>query len=162
MNWLDIVVIVILIISIFSGVKSGLIKSILSLAGVIIGVVLAGRYYATLANVLSFIPHEGAAKIIAFAIILIAVMVIFGIIAALLTKVVSAIMLGWLNRLGGAVLGLILGGIFCGAILAIWVKFLGMSGAIAQSAIAPILLNYFPVILAFLPGEFDPVRSFFR
>lgn len=162
MNWLDIVIIVILVISVFSGLKTGIIKAILSLAGVVVGVVLAGRYYAPLAENLSFIPHEGTAKMIAFAIILIAMMVIAGIVAEFLTRVVSAVLLGWVNRLAGALLSLVLGGIFCGAVLAIWVKFLGISGAITNSAIAPVLLDYLLLVLALLPGEFDPVRSFFR
>jgi membrane protein required for colicin V production len=162
MNWLDIVIIIVLIVSVFSGLKNGIIKSVLSLAGLIIGVVLAGRYYLPLAEKLSIIPHEGATKIIAFVIILGVVMTIFWIIGELLTKVISAIMLGWVNRLGGAILGVVLGGISCGAALAIWVKFMGMAGAIADSAIAPVLINYFPVVLSLLPSEFDPVRSFFK
>jgi len=162
MNWLDIVIIIIVIASLVGGVKNGLIKSILSLVGVIVGVVLAGNYYLLLAEMLSFIPHEGAAKIAAFAIILVLVMVVFGIIAQLLTKLVSALLLGWVNRLGGAIAGVLLGALFCGAFLAIWAKFMGMSGAIADSEIAPILLNYFPIVLSLLPSEFDPVRSFFR
>jgi len=70
--------------------------------------------------------------------------------------------MGWANRIGGGVLGGILGAIFCGAFLAMWVKFLGMTQAIAESRIAPILLNQFPRVLALLPGEFDAIRSFFQ
>ena len=46
MNWLDIVIIVALAISTFLGLKIGIIKALLSLAGLIVGVILAGRYYA--------------------------------------------------------------------------------------------------------------------
>lgn len=162
MNWLDIVIVVILVISLAGGVRNGAIKSILSLAGVIIGVVLAGRYYTPLAGILTFIPSAGAARITAFIIILIAAIIVFTIIAELLTKLVSAILLGWLNRLLGAMLGVVLGGIFISAILAIWIKFTNNTGFIADSAIASILLKYFPVILSLLPAEFEPVRSFFR
>jgi membrane protein required for colicin V production len=161
MSWLDIIIIVILVISLVTGLRTGIIKAVLLLAGVVIGVILAGRYYLPLADNLTFIPHEGATKILAFAIILIATMIVATIIGTLLTKIASALLLGWINRLGGAVLGLVLGGIFCGAALAIWVKFIGIAGVIADSAIAPILLKYLPLVLALLPGEFDVVRSFF-
>jgi membrane protein required for colicin V production len=161
MNWLDIIIIVILAIAVIGGLKTGIIKAVLALAGIVVGVVLAGRYYLPLAESLSFVPHDGAAKIIAFAIILIAVMIISVVIGTILTRVVSAVMLGWINRLVGAVFGLVLGSIFCGAVLAIWGKFIGMTGVIAGSAIAPILLKYLPLVLALLPGEFDAVRSFF-
>ena len=162
MNWLDIVILVILAVSVFSGLKNGIIKAVLSLAGIIVGVILAGRYYVTLAGQLTFIPQESLAKIAAFAIILVVVMAIAVVLASMLKKVVSAIMLGWVDRLGGAVFGLVMGGIFCGALLAIWVKFLGIADVVTESAIAAILLDYFPIVLALLPGEFDTVRSFFQ
>jgi membrane protein required for colicin V production len=79
-----------------------------------------------------------------------------------LEKVASAILLGWANHLVGAILGFIVGAMFCGAVLAIWAKYLGVSGAMADSRIAPILLDYFPKVLSLLPDEFDTIRSFFR
>ena len=162
MNWLDIVVIVLIVIPTFIGLSRGLIKAVLSLAGVIIGVILAGQYHDTLGSQLTFISQTDIANIVAFAIILIGVMIIAGVTASFLKSIVSAIMLGWVNQLGGAAFGFALGAIFCGALLAIWAKFLGVSGAIAESALATLLLDRFPLILALLPSEFDAVRSFFR
>ena len=161
MNWLDIVIIVAIAIAILIGLRIGIIKAILSLAGLIVGVILAGRYYDPFYHQLSFIPYENAAKVVAFAIILIGVMVIAGVLASLLKWAASAIMLGWVNRLGGAVFGLVLGAIFCGALLAIWVKFFDITAAISESNLAAILLDRLPMVLALLPDEFDAVRSFF-
>jgi membrane protein required for colicin V production len=84
------------------------------------------------------------------------------VLARLLKWTASVIMLGWVNHLGGAVFGLVLGAIFCGALLAIWVKFLGVTGAITESNLAPILVDFFPVVLALLPDEFDAIRPFFQ
>ncbi|GAG59134.1 unnamed protein product [marine sediment metagenome] len=89
-------------------------------------------------------------------------MIVAIVLAVLLKWAASVMMLGWVNRLGGAVFGLGLGVIFCGALLVIWVKFIGIEGAIAESTLAPILLDRFPMVLALLPSEFDAVRSFFR
>ena len=160
MNWLDIVIIVVIAIATILGLKIGIIKAVLSLAGLIVGVILAGRYYAPFSEQLTFISQPTIAKVVAFAIIFVGIIVIAGVAASLLKWAASLMMLGWVNKLGGAVLGLALGAIFCGAVLAIWVKFLG-AGAIAESAIAPILLDQIPVILALLPDEFDTIRSFF-
>lgn len=162
MNWLDIVIMVAVGISAFIGVRKGIIKVSLTLAGLVVGVILAGRYYTPFSQWLSFIPWAGLAKVAAFAIIFIGVMAIAAVLARLLGRVASAVMMGWANRLGGGILGFILGAIFCGAFLAMWVKFLGMTQAIAESRIAPILLNQFPRVLALLPGEFDAIRSFFQ
>ncbi len=162
MNWLDIVIIVVIAISAFGGLKNGLIKAILSLAGLIVGVVLAGRYYTPLSEQLTFIPQDNIARIVAFAIILIGVMIIAGVLANLLKWAVSAVMLGWVNRIGGAIFGLVLGAVFCGALLAMWINFMGIQSIIIESAMANMLLDFFPVVLALLPDEFDTVRSFFQ
>ncbi len=162
MSWLDIVLTVILIVAIAGGLKIGLIKAALSLAGLIVGVILAGRFYVPLSELLSFIPQAGAAKVVAFAIILVGIMVIASVAALFLKWVASVTMLGWVNRLGGAIFGLLLGAIFCSALLATWIKFLGIGGIISKSALAVILIDRFPAVLALLPDEFDVIRSFFQ
>ena len=163
MNWLDIVIIVVLAISTFLGLRIGIIKAVLSLAGVIVGVVLAGQYYVALADVLPFFSEtSNVAKVVAFAIILIGVMVIAIVLARLLKWAASVIMLNWVNQLGGAVFGLALGAIFCGALLATWVKWLGVGSTITESVVSAFLLDKFPLILALLPDEFDAIRSFFQ
>ncbi len=162
MSWLDIVIIVAIGITTLMGLKIGIIKAVLSLAGVIIGVILAGRFYLPLAGQLTFIPQATVAKVVALAIILIVVMIIAGVLATLLKWAASLMMLGWVNRLGGAAFGLLLGAIFVGALLATWVRFLGAGQTIGDSALAALLLDRFPMVLALLPQEFDAVRSFFQ
>ncbi|MFC1939505.1 CvpA family protein [Chloroflexota bacterium] len=162
MNWLDIALTVILVVSIAGGLKTGLIKAVLSLAGLIVGVILAGRFYGPLSEQLTFIPQAGVAKIVAFAIIMVGIMVIASVSALFLKWLASVTMLGWVNRLGGAIFGLLLGAMFCGAMLATWTKFFGTGGVITESALAIILVDRFPAVLALLPEEFDVIRSFFR
>ncbi len=161
-NWLDIVIGIILIIALLIGLKTGLIRTIISFAGLILAIFLAGRFYVAFAGVLKFIPSDQAARIVAYIIIFIVVMALAAIVAWILTKIASAIMLGWLNYLGGAIFGLLIGGIFIGAILAIWAKYGGGGNIIAGSFLGKFLLNTFPLVLALLPGEFDSIRSFFR
>ena len=160
MSWLDIVILVVLAIGAFSGFKSGLIKMLFTVAGIFLGIFLAGRFSDEFAGVLTFIPDDWS-KIAAFAIILVAVMVIAGILASILSKLISLVLLGWVNRLAGAVLGVVVGALFCGAVLAIWVKFLGIGDSVAGSALANFLLDKFPIVLGLLPSEFDSVRNFF-
>ena len=161
MNWLDIVLLVALAIPTFIGLKQGLIKAVLSLVGLIIGVILASNFYEALGSRLGFIPNPDIANITAFILILVGVLVIATILARLLKFIVSIVMLGWVNYLGGAVFGLLLGAILWGAILAIWVKFLGTE-LIMESLVASVLLDKFPLVLALLPSEFDTIRSFFQ
>ncbi len=163
MSWLDLVLVVVLVVGAFLGLRTGIIKAVLSLAGLIVGVILAGQYYIALADVLPFFSEtSNVAKVVAFAIILIGVMVIAVVLARLLKWAASVVMLNWVNQLGGAVFGLMLGAIFCGALLAIWVKWLGVGSTITESIVAAVLLDKFPLILALLPDEFDAIRSFFQ
>jgi len=161
MNWLDIVIAVVLAVSLYGGLRQGLIKAALSLAGLIVGVVLASNYYRELGEWLTFLPGEDWANIAGFVIILVVVLIIANVAAALLKFTAKAVMLGWVDRLGGALFGLFMGGIFMGALLATVVKFFG-SNLVTESLLAAVLLDKFPLVLGLLPGEFDTIRDFFE
>jgi len=161
MNWLDIVIIVVAVLLGLVGLRQGIIKTVFGIAGLIGGIVLAGRYYSGLAAVLS---PSGAtwANIAAYAIILIATLIVAGVVGWLVAKLVHFVMLGWLDRLVGCVLGVVIGGLLCAAVLAIVGKYYpGAEAVISQSVIAKFLMGGFPLLLALLPEEFDSVRDFF-
>ncbi|NLL89732.1 MAG: CvpA family protein [Dehalococcoidales bacterium] len=161
MNWLDIVLIVMLFIPIFTGLIKGLIKTALSFAGLIIGIVLAGRFHGSLAEIFSFTNNENVANILAFVLILVAVFIIALLIANLLRFVAKSLLIGWIDRLGGAIIGLLSGFLFLGAILAVVTKFIS-SDAISQSFMARIMLDYFPIVLGLLPQDFEAIKNFFQ
>ncbi|MDO8636712.1 MAG: CvpA family protein, partial [Dehalococcoidia bacterium] len=143
MDWLDIVIIALLFFSVIMGLKQGLISSLLSMAGFVLGLALAARYYSVLAGKLSFIPQETIAKVTAFLLILFAVSLAAGLLAWIAKSAVHAVMLGWLDHLGGAVFGFISGAYFLGGILAVVVRFsvLGLERTINSSALAQVLLS---------------------
>ncbi len=162
MNWLDIVIAVILVISIIGGLMAGIIKILFTVAGLIIGVVLAGHFSGSLADKLTFIHDSQTANIVAFIFIMIIIMIIAAILAFVVKKIASAVLLGWVNRLGGAILGLVLGMIFMGAILIIWTKYSGINTAVENSWFASFLVDKFPIALNLLPKEFSSVKSYFQ
>ncbi len=161
MNWLDIVIIVVAVLLGLVGLRQGIIRTVFGIAGLIGGIVLAGRYYGGLAAVLS---PAGAtwASIAAYAIILIATLIVAGVIGWLVAKLVHFAALGWLDRLVGFILGVVIGGLLFAAILAIISKYYpGTVAAISQSVIAKFLMSQFPLLLALLPADFDFIRNFF-
>jgi len=85
-------------------------------------------------------------------------MIIAGVLAMVLKWITSVMMLGWVNRIGGAVFGLVLGAIICGAFLALWVEIFGAGEVIANSSLASIL-SRFPSVLGLMPGEFGSTGS---
>jgi membrane protein required for colicin V production len=161
MNWLDAILITFGLIALLGGLRTGIIRSIIPLAGLIIGLFLALRYYLPFGELMSFLPQPTVAKWVAFAIILIAVLLIAGGLTRLLSWGVSSLMLGWLDHLLGAIWGLLFGAVIYAALLAIWVKFFGETAVIAGSPIATFLLDHFPSVLGLLPDEFEVVRDFF-
>jgi len=161
MNWLDIVIIVVAVLLGIAGLRQGIIKTVFGIAGLIGGIVLAGRYYGGLAALLS---PAGAtwASIAAYATILIATLIVASVIGWLVAKLVHLTILGWLDRLVGCILGVVIGGLLCAAVLAIVGKYYpGAEAVISQSVIAKFLMEQFPLLLALLPPEFDFIRDFF-
>jgi membrane protein required for colicin V production len=161
MNWLDIVIIVVAVLLGIGGLRQGIIRTVFGIAGLIGGIVLAGRYYDGLAAVLS---PAGAtwANIAAYAIILLATLIVAGVVGHLVAKLVHFAALGWLDRLVGFILGIVIGGLLCAAVLAIVGKYYpGAEAVISQSVIAKFLMEQFPLLLALLPAEFDFIRDFF-
>ena len=162
MNWLDIVIIIAIVLSAISGLARGFIRTAASLIGLVLGVIVAGRFYTDFAGVFSFINNDNAANIVAFIVIFLAVSIIVSLLGILLARLFHATLLGWLDHLLGGAVGIIVGGLFIAAILAVWVKYMGTAGVIADSSIAQFLLDSFPFILGLLPAEFDEVRNFFE
>ena len=161
MNWLDIVIVVVAALFGLSGLWRGAIRTAFGIAGLVLGIVLAGRYYGPFAAVLS--PGGASwAGIAAYAIILIATMIVAGVIGWIVAKLVDVTLLGWLDRLIGGILGVGIGLFFVAAVLAIVSRYLpGSVDTISGSALARFLMAKFPLLLALLPGEFDFIRDFF-
>jgi membrane protein required for colicin V production len=146
MNWLDIVIIVVIVLLGIAGLRQGMIRTVFGIAGLIGGIFLAGRYYDELAARL-FPSGAIWGNIAAYAIILLATLLVAGVIGWLIAKLVNFAALGWLDRVMGFILGVVIGGLLCAAILAIAVKFYpGMEATINQSVIARFLVGGFPLL----------------
>jgi membrane protein required for colicin V production len=161
MNWVDIVIIIYLVLSVLSGFMQGLIRTVLSIIGMIVGILLASHFYKQLGDILTFISNRDWANIVAFAVILLAVMGIAALLAWLLRSLIKKIMLGWIDKLGGAVFGLILGALSVSAFLAVIVKYTDAS-VITNSKMAGFFLDKFPLVLKFLPSDFSEIQNFFK
>ena len=161
MNWLDIILLIMLFVPTFIGLRKGLIKMALSFVGLILGVVLAGNFYKPVSNIFGFIHNENVAYILAFILILALVIVAALLLARLFKSIINLTMMGWVDNFGGAVLGFLSGFLFLGAILATWVKFFG-SDLVTGSFLGRVMLDYFPLALGLLPGEFDAIKDFFQ
>ena len=158
MNWLDGLIIVVLIGFTVAAFRAGLIREIVTLTAVIAGIVIAGTLYENLASdVLVFIGDENAAEAIAF-LVLFGAVYIFGQIAAYMLKTgASLLMLGVWDRLGGIGFGLIKGLLIVQVLLLVFAAYpsLGLEGAIEASTLAPYFVDDFSFLLSLLPQAFE-------
>ncbi len=161
MNWVDIVLVLFLILTAVIGLKRGLIDTAIPLAGLIAGVAVAGHHYASLAHTV-FRSEATLAYMGAFALIVVIFLLAAAIIATILHDFVSLVLLDWLNHLSGLALGVVLGGVAAGAILALLLKYSIAAPSIEDSSVASLLVDKLPLALFVLPGNFDSARRFFH
>jgi len=120
MNWIDLIIVVLLILSIIGGFTNGLVKEVASLAGLILGIWGAIKFSSfTAAKLYEWFDMTGQfVGIIAFIVTFGIIVVIIHFIGIIADKLIDAIALGFLNRILGMVFGfiksvLILSVIFC-------------------------------------------------
>ena len=156
MTWLDWVLVLWLVASAIYGLVKGLFPLAFGLAGLVIGIVLARRLYSPVSTWFGFISNETAARVVAFVIIVAVVLVVAALLGRLAQRALASLSLGWVDRLGGAILGLAVGAVSAGALLAVLSRltFLGLEPLIGDSPLASALLKGLPLLSALLPGEF--------
>ncbi len=105
---MTILIIVFVLVGALVGFSRGALKQLASLAGIIIGLVLAVTAYDKFGKILADFTgaEQSMADIIAFVGIVILFPIVLGWVATLLTKAFKAIHLNFINRLAGAVIGM--------------------------------------------------------
>jgi membrane protein required for colicin V production len=109
MNWIDLIIVVLLVLAVFSGFTNGLVKEVASLAGLILGIWGAIKFSGfTAAKLYDWFDMSGQyIGIIAFVVTFCVIVVIIHFIGIMADKIVDAVSLGFLNRLLGIVFGVI-------------------------------------------------------
>lgn len=164
MNWLDGLIIVGLLISMYLGYRRGLIGTLIMLGGIVLAIFVAGWFYRPVAHWLSgYLESTSQANVAAFIAIAVGVVLLTLLVRWLVDRFLNLTNLGWLNKLGGLVFGLLIGALLWAAFLSLIVKFPwgNVEATVRNSAIAGFLLDKFPFIFYLLPSEFEGVRRFF-
>ena len=134
MTWIDWIIVAVLAVSVLGGFIQGFLRSIVSLGGLMLGVVLAAGNYGRLARPRrTMVRSEMAADAIAYLIIAVLVVVIVALIGKILSKMVHKIGLGCLDRLVGAVFGLFQGALLVTCFILVTLAFFPKAQWLAQS-----------------------------
>ncbi|MBR3075044.1 MAG: CvpA family protein, partial [Bacteroidales bacterium] len=101
----DIILLALFIPAIIHGIVKGLITQVVSLASVIVGALVAGRFAPDLTQVamLQFDSEERVTYIICFILIFLFCALVMALVGHLITKLFKLATLGWLNRLLGGI-----------------------------------------------------------
>jgi membrane protein required for colicin V production len=161
MNWVDIVIVILVLGLGILGWRKGVISIVFTLVGGIVGLILAGRLFDDLAPAIPIGNKEGVQQLIAFAIIVLVVMILAWIGARIVKGVLTILLLGWVDGLAGAVIGLVLGGIAATAFVSAAgiVPSDTVQEAVDESSIAEPLVDNMGFVFTLLPSEFDDVKD---
>lgn len=158
MNWLDGVIIVVVLWFVFSAFQAGFIRETVTVVAAILGVVLAGFFYEDLADdVLVFIDNEQLARIIAFGVIFGATALAGQMLALVLKPTVNLLQLGIFDQLAGAAFGFVKAAVFIEIFLIVFVTYprWGLDEAIDGSLFGSFAVRDTAVLVRVLPDEFE-------
>jgi membrane protein required for colicin V production len=169
---IDIVFLFIMVLAIFKGLRKGFILGIFSLLAFIIGLAAALKLSALVAAYLQkdVIAASRWLPVLSFLLVFIAVMLLVGLGARLIKKTVDLAMLGWLDRLGGMVLYIIIYTIIFSIILFFTEKLLFQKPQVIAGSVVykyvvpwgPKVINNLGNIIPFFRGMFIQLESFFE
>lgn len=158
MNTIDIAIVIVLLGSAALGVYWGVIRQVLSIAGVLAAVTAAGRYGPPAADsLLSFINDGALAQALGFLLVFLAVSGAVSLLASLLHELAGLLFLGWADHAIGGLLGLAQGLLVCTALLIVASAFPhGLwSPALGSSQLAPPLASVSGrMVLSLLPESY--------
>ena len=139
MNPFDILIIVILGYSLVRGLFRGLVKELSSIIGVLGGFYAAYTYYKVLAGLLAGLIHDTAyLNILSFLVIFCGVLIIVGVLGVIIKYLLNIAFLGWVDRIGGIVFGVVKGVLIVSILFITLTAFLPKGTAfIKDSQLAP-------------------------
>ena len=107
---IDLIFLVLMLIAIIRGLRRGLIVAVFSFLGIVIGLAAAMKLSATVADLLRDSIRVSARwlPILSFIIVFIGVVLLIRLLANLIEASLDMAMLGWVNKIGGMVLYLII------------------------------------------------------
>lgn len=153
MNWLDYLLLTIMVLTAIVGIFKGLIKQVIGLVAVVAGLILAGLYYEQTAAVFqTFVKNQLVSNFLGFLLIFVVVLTAGAILGHLFTKAMVG-PLAFANRLFGAVFGIIKAVLICGILVFALVSFEVAKSALETSVLAPACLGVTRAVVNLVPKD---------
>lgn len=162
MNYLDIVILIPVLWLAFKGLKKGLVKEIASLLALILGIWIASTFSHYLVTVLKdkTTLDQNYIPLIAFGIVFILVVILVHLISNGIDKLVNAIALKSINKLGGAVFGAAKATLLVAATLFVLNQFIVVKMELIPQEVTENSLLYEPILdlIEFLYPKIENIK----
>lgn len=160
MNWLDLLLVTILVLSVASSFAKGFVRELVGLIAAIAGLLCGCWFYRIAGDTMrAYVGSEGVANLCGFLLIFTAAVLLGWIVSLLIGVMVKAVGLSWLDRLMGAGFGLARGAVVCVAVITAMVAFMPGSNpksppeSVVRSRIAPYVIDVAHVLTMAAPRE---------
>lgn len=140
MNGFDLMVLVIVLFCMIRGVFRGLIREVSGIVAVIAGFYGAFNYYFMLSPHLEFlIQAPGIRHLVSFGVLFCGIVILVGLLAALIRKLMHVVFLGWVDRTFGLIFGTAKGILIVSVVFIILTAFVpsGSASLMTRSETAP-------------------------
>ena len=124
MNVLDWVLIAVFALAALWGYKTGLVSAVLNAAAVYLGLFLSGLFAGRVLSLLwDGVESEAISTAIGYVIIFAAVFIASRIVSSIIKKALKLTFMGWVDSLGGIVIGLVAGVLIAGGVMTVAARY---------------------------------------
>ncbi len=162
MNLLDIIITCTMLFFVVRGLMRGFIKEIASLAGVILGILLAIRFQPQVTDILkSYLPPGQFLGLIGFAAVFFSTLILCNLLGWGFKLLFQKVLLGWVDRTLGVGLAVAKGVILAYLVIVLLTFFLpARAPLIASSRLAPLIItSYQSMIHLISPDHYQQLRK---
>ncbi len=157
MTILDGVFVIIIVLTLFRGILRGMVKEIAFLAGLGLAFLGASKAYSPLsAKLQQIIPIPEIAATVSYVLLFFAIFLLVLFLGVATRHILQGLMLGWLDRLGGGLLGVLKGALFCGIIILLLMTVFSRDATVLRdSKIAPYVFRISGEMASYIPKHYQ-------
>ncbi len=166
--YLDIFIFIILLAYVYNGINKGFIRLLGRIVALVIGVILTSHLYIPVFNFLDQILgfNEAVAKVFIFILLYFIINRLINWLFLLIEKLYNLLSIipftKLINKLLGAILGLLEGLLFLSIIVHLLNSFNLFNSQIKESIISPLLLRFIEIILPILPKSIQFIKTIYE
>jgi len=160
MNWLDILLLLVVLLSTVSAAQKGFSREVIGIGAALIGLILGIWFYGLAGSfLLPYVSSPPVANFIGFFIVFVACVVLGTLVSAIIRRFMRTVGLSWFDRMLGAVFGLVRGTLLSMAVITALVAFApavkqdSVPASVAESRIAPYIVQGANFVIAIAPRE---------